>query len=392
MKKWLLILVVVVQSMFLEGCWDRVEINDIAIITGLAIDQKNKNTIEITAEMYIPKSLGGGVGGSGAGDHQTFERSGEGNSIASAISNLQGKLPREVFWGHTKVIVIGERLAKEGIRDCLDFLARHPQTRLRAYVFVAKGKAKNVTALNPPLERSPSEVLRELAKSKILMSVTLKELLEMLSGDGQAAAIPIVTILPHETGMDPLKTNAYIKQTALFKKDKMVGQINDTLTRGVLWIRNEVKQANVSIKPKAGKEWISSALLRANTELIPQIEGGKWKITVKATTEDDVIVNGSNLNLMNPKFIELLQKDLENDLRHRLNQTLEKVQKEIKVDIFSFAEEFHRKYPKEWKKAKKDWDEIFPTVEVTLDVKAHIRRPGLSTVPQGLPEDEVKNK
>ena len=64
----------------------------------------------------------------------------------------------------------------------------------------------------------------------------------------------------------------------------------------------------------------------------------------------------------------------------------------MKVDILGFAEEFHRKYPREWKKVKKDWDEIFPTVKVTLDIKAYIRRPGLSTTPQGLPEDEVKEK
>src|SRR5207248_11479656 len=98
--------------------------------------------------------------------------------------------------------------------------------------------------------------------------------------------------------------------TAIFKQDKMVGQISDSLTRGVLWMRNEIKQANISIKPSEGKGYVSSTILRANSELIPKIEGGKWKMTIKAKTEDDVIVNVSNLNLMNPHFIPMLQKDL----------------------------------------------------------------------------------
>lgn len=207
-------------------------------------------------------------------------------------------------------------LAKGGIRVPVDFLTRHPQPRLRAHLFVAKGKAKDILALHPPLERSPSEVLRELAVSEVLMDVTLKELLQMVSGDVQAAALPMVRILPPEKGMDPLQTIAYTNQTAIFKKDKMVGQISDTLTRGVLWFRNEIEQANVSIKPKEGKGYVSTTLLRANSELIPKIEEGKWKMTVKAVTEDDVKVNGSDLNLMNPEFIEMLQKELEKDLQH----------------------------------------------------------------------------
>lgn len=392
MKKWLLSVAVLLQPLLLAGCWDRVEINEVALVTGLGIDQKNEQTIELTAEMHIPKVSEGDGGGGGSGGPETFVRSGEGHTIADAISDLQEKLPREVFWGQTKVIVFGEQLAKDGIRVPLDFLTRHPQPRLRAQMFVAKGMAKDVLVLHPPLERSPSEVLRELAKSEVLMNVTLKQLLQMVSGDAQAAALPMVRIIPPEKGMGPLQTIAYINQTAIFKKDKMVGQIGDTLTRGLLWFRNEIEQANVSIKPEKEKGYVSMILLRANSELIPKIEDGKWKMSVKAVTEDDVIVNGSKLSLMNPKFIEMLQKEMEKDLQHRLTQALDKVQKEMKVDIFGFAEEFHRKYPKEWKKVKADWDKIFPTVEVTYDIKAYIRRPGLSTVPQGLTEDEVKKK
>ena len=101
-------------------------------------------------------------------------RSGEGNTIADAMANLQEKLPREVFWGQTKVIIFGEKLAKEGIRVPLDFLTRHKEPRLRAQIFGANGTAKDVLGLHPPLERSPSEVLRELSKSEVLTEVTLE--------------------------------------------------------------------------------------------------------------------------------------------------------------------------------------------------------------------------
>ncbi|PFE58768.1 spore gernimation protein GerC [Bacillus cereus] len=304
----------------------------------------------------------------------------KGKTIADAISNLQEKIPREVFWGHTKVIVIGEKLAKAGIHESLDFLARTPQTRLRSNVFVSKGKAKDIMALLPPLENSSSEVLRELAVSKVLMDITLKDVLQMLSGDAQAAAVPMITINPAAKGLKPLQTISYINQTAIFKKDKMIGQINDKLTRGALWIRKEIKQATITIKSKEGNGEVSFTLRRATTELIPKIRYEKWHMKIKVIAEYDMLLNGTNLDLATPKFTQMLQKDLE------------KVQKVQKADILGFSEEFHRKYPQVWKKAKKDWDEIFPSVEVIFDMKATIQRSGQSTIPQGLPEDEVKKK
>ncbi|MEW9673363.1 Ger(x)C family spore germination protein [Ammoniphilus sp. 3BR4] len=349
MKHMLFVLLLLANSFLLSGCWDRTEVNDLALVVGVGIDKKDKKTVELTVEFSVPKALGGGGGGgggsAGGGGPQTLVRSGEGNTVADAISDLQEKIPRDVFWGHAKVIVIGEKAAKEGIREHLDFFSRQPQTRLRAHVFVAKGKAKDVMALLPPLEGSSSEVLRELAKSEILADVTLKELFQMLTGDAQAAALPMVSRLPPGEGLEPQQTIAYINRTAIFKKDKMIGQISDKLTRGVLWFRNEIQQATVTVKTEKGKGYISTTLLRANTELIPKIEGGKWKITVKAVTEDDVILNASNLNLMNPEFVKILEKGLQKDLEKRLTLTLNKVQKELKADIFGFSEVFHRKYP-----------------------------------------------
>lgn len=391
MKNILLLLVVCV-SFLLTGCWDRTEINDIALIMGIGLDQKNEKLVEITVEMSITKGLSGQGMEGGDGGAETMIRSGEGNTIADAISNLQEKIPREVFWGHAKTVVIGEKLAKKGIHEHLDFLSRHPQPRLRAQMFVSKGKAKDVMALTPLLEHSSSEVLRELAKSKLLMDVTLKDLLQMLSGDAGAAALPMVSILSPQKGQKPLQTIAYINRTAIFKKDKMVGQINDKLTRGVLWFRNEIKHATVTLRPEGGQGNVSCTLLRADIELIPKIEDGKWEMTVKSVTEDDVVLNDSKLNMMNPKIVKLLEQDLKKDLEERFTLTLQNVQKKKKADILGFADAFHRKYPKEWQKAKDHWDDIFPNIEVTFETKVYVRRPGMTTTQQGLPEKEVKKK
>jgi spore germination protein KC len=387
------LLFVCVYLILLSGCWDRTEVNDLALIVGLGIDQTKNGEIRLTVEIVVPKSVGGGgqvMGGGGAGGGETIIKSGTGVTVADAISNLQEKLSRRVFWGHTKVIVFGEKAAKAGIRQHLDFLSRNPEARLRSNVLVSKGTAKSVLELVPPIEQSSSEVLRELSESQLLLRVTVKDVLQMLSGDTGAAALPMVKIKPPEKGKQEQQTVAFIQRTAIFKKDKMIGDIDDQLTRGVLWLRNEIKEANITITPKGEKGNITATLIRAHTELIPKYEKGKWKMIVKATAEDDIILNGTKLDLLNPKYTKMIEKELENEMNKRIRNTLKKVQKEMKADIFGFADIFHRKYPREWNRVKNRWEEIFPTVEVVVKTKAYVRRPGIDTAPQGLPEQEVK--
>ena len=64
----------------------------------------------------------------------------------------------------------------------------------------------------------------------------------------------------------------------------------------------------------------------------------------------------------------------------------------MKADIVGFAEEFYRKYPKQWKKIENRWDELFSEVEVNINVEAHIRRQGYITKPGACQREEVKEK
>lgn len=66
MKNRLIILFVLLNSFLLTSCWDRTEVNDLALVTAVGIDKKNEKTFELTVEMNIPRALSGGGGGGGA--------------------------------------------------------------------------------------------------------------------------------------------------------------------------------------------------------------------------------------------------------------------------------------------------------------------------------------
>jgi len=394
MRKILLTLSLSLLLFPLAGCWDRVEINDLAIVTATGIDYTDDKQIQLSLQVFIPRALstsgGGGAGAGAGGEKLTLIRTGKGITMADALSQVQAKLPRRVFWGHCKVYVFGERLARKGISEQMDFLVRHPEPRERAYMYVSKGQAKAIVELLPPLERYSAEVIRELSDLRIGMSVTMIDVQEMLRLKGPVTALPLVGVLPPARGEKELSTIPYIVGTAVFDEDKMIGQVSTKTTRGIIWLRNELSIATVTLKVKNVKGVVTLNPIRAETKLYPKIVKGKWKMLVKIEAEANMIQNATNLNPMDTKLLTLIEKAFAEDLRARARLALREVQHRLKADIFGFATEFHRRYPREWAKVKEHWDEKFPKVEVTLDIKAYIRRPGLVNTPGGLPEDEVR--
>jgi spore germination protein KC len=200
----------------------------------------------------------------------------------------------------------------------------------------------------------------------------------------------LIKTLPPLTG-NKQETIANTIGTAIFKKDKMVGQIDISVTRGLLWLRNEVEVTAVTVNPKKG-ETISLDPIREKTKLIPTIKNGKWKILADIKSEGTIVQNGGHLDIMSPTITKRVEKDLEKDIKQRMNLSLKQVKKEMNIDAFGFGDAFHRKYPKEWEKVKDHWDKILPQVDVKIAIKTRIRRPGLTTTPAGVPENEVEKK
>lgn len=379
----------------LSGCWDRVEINDLAIITGAAIDLTDDNQIELTVQLFIPKAITIGGQGSGTGSgggSVTFVKSHKGMNMADAMSKLQSQIPRRIFWGQCKVFIFGEKIAKKGIQKEIEIILRHPQIRERTLLFVSEGKAKPELKFHPPLERYSSESIRELSTLHIGLQVSAMNMDEMLIGEGQAAALPIVNRVPIQGSQDKTIASPYFSGTAVFRKDKMIGKLTEKLTRGVLWLRNEMKVYTVSVKLPGVKGEISLNPVSANVKIIPQIQNGKWKVLVNIVTEGSVIENDTNMLPSSQQSIKSVEKAFQKSIKKRVSDTIEEVQHQLKADILGFGKEFHRKYPKQWKQNENRWEQLYPEVEVTIAVEAHILRQGYITSPGGMPMKEVKVK
>ncbi|MCU9601999.1 Ger(x)C family spore germination protein [Pallidibacillus thermolactis] len=385
------LLVILLPVFILSGCWDSIEIQNLAIITAAAIDSEENHKVKVSVQIFIPRTITSGESGEDPSLGSTFVREGIGKNLAEAISVLQTNIPRKLFWGQCKIFIFGHDLAKTGIRKELDFLIRHPDPRINSNLYVSEGKASNLLKLIPPLERYSGEVLSKFSQhQEVGVDTTLSDISKDLTEASQSFSLPYIKRLKSdEYARKSYETIPTIVGTAIFKKDKMIGNIDLEETRGLLWLSRKIQKSTVSIKPEENENEVIMMPTSGSVRFKPQIINNQWIMNIQIQVAASIIQNETFLSLLQEDVITKLEKGLENKLRDRISKTLEKIQKEYQADVVGFGRRFHQKYPEQWKKVKDHWDEKFPEVDVKLSVNATIKRSGDIGGPAALPEEEV---
>ncbi|WP_270394003.1 Ger(x)C family spore germination protein [Bacillus paranthracis] len=386
-------MILVVSLCFLTGCWDRTELNDLAIELGWGLDQAKNNKVEISAQFIIPSKMGMGQSGRSNTGKSVFIESGIGKDTHEAVQMMQTKMSREIFRGHQRVILIGEKMAKNGLASVLDAYSRDPDIRLRADAFVIKGHtAKEFLKASIPLESIPAlGALKEHMQIEALGDMSLLHFLIASTSDGITPILPVIKLnVSHKKGKTEVK-GFQIVGGAIFNNDfKLVGYLNMQEWLTTLWIVNRLSKQTVTASASKGNGSASLYMTKINRKIIPTIQGNTIKCDIVFSGEGTIQENNTNLDLTQPKNITLLEHVLEKQSEKQALQTIKKVQKQYGTDIFGFGEAIHRKYPSEWKGLKKNWSKQFRNVQVSVHTKLTIRRVGLTGPPLQLKKNEMK--
>jgi len=389
-----LCMILVVSLFFLTGCWDRKELNDLAIELGLGLDQAENNELEISAQFIIPSKMGMGQSGRSDSGKPFFIESGTGRDTLEAIQMIQTKLSREVFRGHHRVIVIGEQLARHGLANVLDNYSRDPDIRLRADALVVKGSsAKQFLEASSPLEKIPAlGAQKEHEQTGGLGDRSLVNFLIAGTSEGITPILPVIEMIPSSNEQDQPGTKGFqIAGAAIFNKDlKLVGFLNRQEESTSLWVANRLSKQTITETVPQGNGNASLYMTKIASKIKPIIRGNTIKCDIVLSGEGTIQENNTNLDLTLPKNLTLLEHVLEKKAEKQALQTIKKVQKQYETDIFGLGEAIHQKYPSKWKVLKKDWAKQFRKVQVSVHANLTIRRVGLTGPSLQLKKHEIK--
>jgi Ger(x)C family germination protein len=340
----------------------------LAIIMGVGIDKtENPNEIEMTAQIARSGQMKAEKGGVGQGKAFVNVKA-KGTDPLSIFREYTHQINRFPYTSHNQIIILGEDLAKGGIHDSLDFFLRSRETRMTVNILVARGKAKDVFDTEPELGKLPAAEIAQLIEIQTASSETVQfTLIEYLSRIVCQCAIvtPIVEV-KKENG----KNLAYISSGAVFKRDKMVGELNKRETRGLLWVLGKVKSGMISVPIDSKLAFIE--VKEANVSVNYKIKkDGNFLFNIKINEKGVMSSQTGYSDLISPEQINALEKAEEKEIIAAVEETLKKA-KELDADIFGFSDKIEKTDNKKWQSIKNDWDRLFKNVEVKVNVSAKI--------------------
>lgn len=387
---WLMMMICL-SSLVMSGCWSRREVENLAIVSSIGIDIDNfKGTpkYKITCNIFKPALIGGGGGGGGGQLSPkvlpVWQISALGDTIDDALSNISTRTPRDLFLGHVRLVIFSKDIAKQGIQEILDYFLRNRDIRLRTWMVVVDGKAEDAQRAMPDLESTvgaQAAGISELGGNAVskYYSEDVNRFTNALAGEGEEPVLGRVELIhpvPPLIGGEQTTTSLAFRGIAVFSNDKLVGWLEDSETKGFLFIIGKSHQGVFPVSIGKGRPTVSLEMDSAKSQIKSEMVDDKLHVTVKIKAEGTLGEEGKNNELATPQGMEEVNKIFAKRIEELCMKSVKKAQ-QYKSDIFGFGAVLHRKHPDQWREVKNDWPKVYANAEVNIEVKARIGRTGL---------------
>lgn len=383
----------------LAGCWDQLEIEDRALVLGLALDlappgsedKEEKTThikdsdipgpmLRITAQIAVPGRvpLGPGTGdGGGAGSESpVWVVSALGHTLEDCLSNLQQMIADPGYLIHLRIIAISKEVAAKGMEDINDYLRRNSEVRRRTWLLVTEGEAGDLLKIRPPLQRVPALYLLAMMDKAVtagkLPGGYMGEFWSSQSMKGQDSYLPYVAT----SGEDIV----IIKGLAYFSGHKLKGT-TEPLEIGAFMALQGMDPGGYSYlfhSPDYGV--LMTKINERYTRRKTDFKDGKPKMIFNIQLEGDIEEHYNyNKAIRSGEDLKEIQQAMSKQIEEGLSRFVAHMQQD-KSDIFGIGECIRGRHPSYWNQkvgSLEKWHDLYQTIEVEINVKIRLRRVGL---------------
>jgi spore germination protein KC len=363
---------VLIAFLICSGCFGSLDLDQRAFVVAIAFDQPEEGEgIKVTIQTPIPRLMRPGEGG---GEEKPFVLlSVTEKTIGEAFTQLQRQLDRDMFIGHTHLLLFGDKLArKKGIEGVLDIFKRDFRVQRITQLAVVQGEASGILELQPTLEQDPStfieNVLSKRGGSSLDVTTDLGKYLVVVADEGYEPVLPRL----FKKG-DSIATGGM----AVIKEGKMVGWLSPRETRGYTILVNEYDRGRYEIpSPTIPGEIIVVRVRQAESRHRVKLLGDTLQIRTEITGGFETLEftgpQGPSAKLES-ELAQAVSKEVAREVRAAIDRA-----QQLNSDIFGYGRLVRGLYPEYW--AKINWSEVFPTLDIKFSAKTKwtqtVRRPG----------------
>lgn len=384
-KRGLCIFIIFTLPFIITGCWNNRDLSQLAIVVGVGFDKTADGEIEYTVQIANPSAFGSGENKSGGIEQPVIIVTTTGRTVLDAVRNMLTKLNRRGFYGQLQLVVIGEKVAKSGIGDVLDFFERGHEINKIAKIIIAKNAtAKKILELKSKMEKIPVshivEALESSSSAALMEDINLIEVIKHLNNPNLGT---VISTFDYNNNIQKMNIeNMKIEGSAVFHSDKLAGYFNGIETKGFLFVENLLQDTVIIIpNPLENKKFLAIELLRSNGKKKVKFNNGSPIFIVEVMAEGYLNEEQGTDDLTKPDMIKMVESEIEKEIIREIKSAFNLAQQEYKTDAFGFLDEVYKNYYKEWSRLHENWDEVFRGTPVEIKVQFTIRRSGLITSP-----------
>ena len=360
-----LFLVFSILLVSLSGCYNIYNIDHLAYAVALGIDFGENNKLKISFQLSIPGGESSSSGSSSSSQSDSsIVNSIECSSIDSGINLLNSYISKEVNLSHCKVIVFSEEFVYSGLSESIYTLMNNVQVRPDCNVIISRCSAEYfLTNSKPVLEKLSARYYEVAPSSSDYTGYTENITLSKFFSDLKDTSAQCYAILggvhtnttknvdsnksPTERDSDNKanetltdnKTNIENMGLAVFFDDKLVGELTgiEAICHQIITSKLNICNISISNPFEEGKTITLRLRLCNKTKNNVKLTSNGPYITSKVKIEARILTMDENMQYLNSKNVEILEKYTNSYLEAQLYQYLYKISKEYNSDIDAFG-------------------------------------------------------
>jgi spore germination protein KC len=374
-------------SFGLTGCWDIVEVNQLAIINMIGIDRNpDTGNLIVYYQAINPTGIIAQQRSDGKAPVYTFKF--EKSSPAAFEEAAAGIMPRKLFPDHFQAIVVSRRLAEEGLLDIFNYNENKNNRRSNVDVFITNSPISEVMNTYVPMEKLPGRSIRSTLEmqpkftGRASQDAQLRDVLEHLESP-ELTVVPLIRVdkrnTPNVNRLEDIRGNIgnlMLVGGALFRKDRMIGELDTERVKLFLTLKGESRNIYKELKIDGHNLSIRAENIRVKRKLTLKDGTPNLKLTIRS----DLALLMQNMGLdLNVETMNRINQKFEQQLTDEIVRLMEEG-KSKGWDLLGVAGDIQRKRGSEWKDAKRD-EEIWRHTKLGIEVVCKVRTLGTMAHP-----------
>lgn len=366
-KLMIIILVIVLILLTFLGINSVTTIDELAYVVSIGFDIKESGKLELSFQIAVPAGSSGSSGsesdsGSSSQSSSSIVNSVECNTIESGITLVNSYLGKKINLSHCKAIVFSEEIAAMGIGEYLYTLINNIEVRPTCNIIVSRCDAKYFLSNAKPLLEQLSSKYYEIASisqktTGYTANINLQDFFSNLSdtfsesyailgsvnngGSPQSdSSLSIGNDSSYKSSETPVDSEKNIENLglAVFKGDKLVGELNGLESISHLTLCNCLKNATITVpSPFESTNYIDLYIVKSKCNTKAKITNGTPYIMPKVKIEARIVSMSDDYKYLDDNNIDAIEEYASLYVKSYMYDYLYKTAKEFKSDITGFG-------------------------------------------------------